>query len=72
MHVLVSAGAGPDSTVGEPGIHGAAVIGVHGIGVSTPNAAAVAATTAGLPRLMHIENEPMFTKGLLSRMLATG
>ena len=72
VHVLVSAGAGPDSTVGEPGIHGAAVIGVHGIGVSTPNAATVAATTVGLPRLMHIENDPMFTKGLLSRMFATG
>ena len=71
MLVLVSAGAGPDITVGEPGTHGA-VIGVHGIGVSTPKAAAVAAATAGFARLMHIENEVMLTNGLLSRMFATG
>lgn len=72
VEVLVNAGAGPDSTVGEPGIHGAAVIGVHGIGTKTPKAAAVAAATAGFAKLMHIPNPVMLTNGLLSRMFATG
>ncbi len=45
--LLPSAGkpAGPTLTVEEPGLHGATVIGRHGIGVSTPRAAAVAAAT---------------------------
>lgn len=72
VEVLVKAGAGPDSTVGDPGIHGAAVIGVHGIGTSAPKAAMVAAATAGLARLIHIPKPVMLTNGLLSRMLATG
>lgn len=70
--VLVNAGAGPDITVGDPGTHGADVIGVHGIGVNTPNAAAVAAATDGFARLMHIEKDVMLTNGLLSRTFATG
>lgn len=70
--LFVRAGAPPDNTVGEPGAHGAAVIGVHGIGTSTPNAAAVAAATDGLAMLIHIPKPVMFTNGLLSRMLATG
>lgn len=74
MHwlVLVNAGAGPDITVGDPGTHGAVVIGVQGIGTSAPNAAAVAAATAGLARLMHMPNPVMLTNGLLSMMFATG
>ena len=45
--LLPSAGkpAGPTLTVDEPGLHGATVTGRHGIGVSTPRAAAVAAAT---------------------------
>lgn len=36
------------STVGEPGTHGDAGTGIQGIGVSAPNAAAVALATVGL------------------------
>jgi hypothetical protein len=46
--VLFSAGIPPISTVGEPGAQGVVVAGMHGIGVSTPSAAAVAAATVGL------------------------
>lgn len=42
------AGILPIKTVGEPGVHGAAVTGIQGIGVNTPSAAAVAAATMGL------------------------
>ncbi len=37
-------------TVGEPGIHGAVVFGMHGMGVSTPLAADVADATVGLAK----------------------
>jgi len=49
MHLeeLFSAGILPISTVGDPGTHGAAVTGMQGIGVKTPNAAAVADATIG-------------------------
>ena len=42
-----SAGMLPIRTVGAPGAHGAGIVGTHGIGVSTPSAAAVAAATVG-------------------------
>ena len=45
MHELLRAGIPPIMTVGEPGFHGPAGTGMHGIGVSTPSAAAVAAAT---------------------------
>ena len=52
MHIsfalLFKIGMLPSSTVGAPTIHGAGVLGIHGIGVSTPSAAAVAAATIGL------------------------
>lgn len=54
IRVLLASMAGmlPSSKVGgPPGIQGVAVAGIHGIGVSTPNAAAVAAATVGLARL---------------------
>src|SRR5580698_10940198 len=60
------------STVGAPGTHGATVIGMQGIGVSTPMAAAVAAATMGLAGDMHIPNGMMFTIGMLSMILASG
>jgi hypothetical protein len=65
MHfdVLLSAGIFPISTVGEPGAQGAGITGMHGIGVSTPSAAEVAAATAGFARDMHIPNGGMFTMG---------
>ncbi len=54
MLELLSAGLPPTNTVGEPGVHGAGHAGIHGIGVRTPNAAAVAAATAGFAGLEHI------------------
>ena len=48
---LLSAGMFSTRTVGEPGAHGADVAGMHGIGVSTPSAADVAAATVGFARL---------------------
>ncbi len=47
MHweTFVKTGWPPTVTVGDPGAHGDAVAGMHGCGVNTPNAAAVAAAT---------------------------
>lgn len=68
MSVLMSSNDGwlPSITGGEtaPGIHGVIVIGRHGIGVRTPNAAAVAAATIGLAGLMHIPKGIIFTNGI--------
>ena len=74
MHfdVLFSAGILAICTVGEPGAHGAATTGTHGIGVSAPMLAAVAEATVGLARELHMPKGMMFTKGLLSMMLAAG
>lgn len=72
FELLLSAGFPPMSTVGHPGAHGAAMLGIHGCGVSTPRAAAVAAATCGLARLVHIPKGIMFTIGLLSMMVAQG
>ena len=55
-----------------PGIHGAAITGTQGIGVSTPMAAAVADATVGLAIDWHIPNGMMFAIGLLSMMFAIG
>src|SRR5690349_7684181 len=68
----VSAGLFPINVVGAPGVHGADVAGMQGIGVSTPSAAEVAAATCGLARLMHIPNGGMFTIGALSMIVAAG
>jgi hypothetical protein len=45
---------------------------MHGIGVSTPQAAEVAEATVGLANERHIPKVGMLTIGLLSNMLATG
>ena len=45
LELLFSAGILATSTVGEPGVHGAVMTGMHGWGVSAPIAAAVAAAT---------------------------
>jgi hypothetical protein len=50
--------------VGLSGNHGDTVIGIHGIGVRTPNAAAVAAITMGLARLIHIPKGIIFSIGM--------
>lgn len=62
----------PIIIVGEPGIQGAIVVGMHGIGVNTPSAAAVAAATVGLAMLLHMPNGRIFTNGLLSIIFAIG
>src|ERR1700722_13226900 len=53
-----------------PGVHGAAVAGMHGIGVNVPIAAAVAAATCGFAGLWHIPKGAMFTIGLKSMIVA--
>ena len=67
-----SAGMLAINTVGEPGAQGAGMTGIHGCGVRTPSAAAVAAATAGLARELHMPNGGIFTIGLLSMILASG
>ena len=62
----------PRSCVGDPGIQGAMVMGMHGMGVNAPKAAAVAAITMGLAIDWHIPKGMMFNNGLLSMMLASG
>ena|SRR5437868_9906871 len=71
VDVLLSAGIPPIRQVGEPGTHGA-VTGMHGIGVSTPRAAAVAAATVGLAMDIHMPNGGIFTIGAQSMMVAAG
>lgn len=72
VEVLFSAGIFPSKTVGLPVIHGVPVAGIQGIGVKTPNAAAVAAITVGFVGALHIPNVAIFTKGLLSIIVAAG
>jgi len=72
LEVLFRAGIFASITVGEPGAQGAGVFGIHGIGVSTPMAAAVAAATVGLAMDIHIPNGGIFTIGLLSMILPAG
>jgi hypothetical protein len=67
-----SAGMFPIKTVGEPTTQGAAVTGMHGMGVRTPWAAAVAVTTVGFVGALHMPNGRMLTVGLLSMMFAHG
>jgi hypothetical protein len=62
----------PSSCVGDPGTHGAMVMGMHGMGVNTPSAAAVAAITIGFAMDWHMPKGMMFNIGLLSMMLASG
>jgi hypothetical protein len=48
------------------------VFGIHGMGVSTPKAAVVAAATVGFDRDIHMPKGNMFTMGLLSIIVAAG
>jgi hypothetical protein len=64
VEVLFKAGILAMSTVGEPGVQGATITGIHGMGVNTPMAAAVAAATVGFDGLMHIPKGMMFTMGI--------
>jgi len=69
---LFSAGMFAICTVGEPGAQGAVVTGTQGMGVNTPNLAAVAAATCGLASELHMPKGMILTMGLLSMMLAMG
>ena len=68
----VNAGIPPTIVCGAPGNQGPVVTGMHGIGVRTPRAAAVAAATVGLDGVVHIPNGGMFTIGAMSFVVATG
>lgn len=68
----MSAGRPPTSTVGEPGAHGVVMTGMHGCGVNTPNAAAVAAMTWGFAGLRHSPNGAMLAPGAESVIVAAG
>ena len=68
----VKAGCPPIKTFGLPGTQDAAVAGIHGMGVKTPSAAAVAAATVGLLGEEHIPKPARLTNGLLSIMVAAG
>lgn len=72
MHLLLlfKAGKIPSSTVGDPGAQGATVTGMQGMGVRTPRAAAVAATTVGLAKEVHIPKGKILAIGAKSIMLA--
>lgn len=48
------------------------MLGIHGIGVSAPSAAAVAAATCGLAKLEHTPNGITFIIGAWSMIFATG
>ena len=61
--VLLSAGISPIMTVGDPGAHGAAVTGTHGMGLRTPMAAAVAAATVWFYGDIHMPNGAISTMG---------
>src|SRR5712672_2196068 len=72
MEELLRAGCLPIKTVGDPGVHGAVVAGMHGIGVNTPSAAAVAEATVGFAMDMHIPKVGMLVMGTISMMVAAG
>ena len=63
LQVLFNVGIFPINTVTDPGIQGLIVIGIHGIGVNTPNAAVVAAATIGLASDVHMAKGKIFFIG---------
>ena len=73
MHfeVLFKAGCPPIMTVVEPGTQGV-VTGIQGMGVNTPNAAAVAEATVGLAIEEHTPKVAMLVMGMQSAMVAAG
>ena len=68
---LVRAGVPPTVTFAEPGVQGAAMTGMQGWGVRTPEAAEVADATCGLDRDEHIPNAAMVDIGVISVIFAT-
>src|SRR3954468_5551205 len=67
-----SAGLPPIVVCGAVGIQVPAIAGTHGIGVSTPSAAAVAAATVGLAMEEHMPNGGMLTIGTMSAIAPAG
>jgi len=65
MHVEVSFMAGMLAIfiIGEPGVQGGVVFGMHGIVVNTPRAADVAEATAGFAIELHMQYGKMITIG---------
>ena len=51
------------STVGEPGVQGAGITGIQGIGVITPIAAAVAEATVGFASEEHMPKGGILAMG---------
>jgi hypothetical protein len=74
LHIepVVSAGVPPIIVFIAPGFHGPRGTGTHGIGVSTPSAADVAAATVGFANDVHIPNGGMFVTGIMSLIVAAG
>jgi hypothetical protein len=70
LEVLFKAGKLLMRTVGEPTIQGATVTGTQGMGVSTPQAAAVAEATVGLLGVLHMPKGGMLAIGAKSIMVA--
>ena len=64
VEMLSRVGISPSNTVGAPGTQGETVAGMHGIGVRTPMAAAVAAATIGFAGDMHMPNGMILTSGM--------
>jgi hypothetical protein len=62
----------PFITVAAPGVQGATVAGMQGMGVKTPKAAAVAAATMGFEGVIHTPKGMIFTSGAKSMMVAAG
>lgn len=71
LHVVSSVGMNPVVTEVLPVIQGATVMGMQGIGVSTPKAAAVAAATVGLAILIHVPKVGILTSGAKFMMVPT-
>jgi hypothetical protein len=57
-------------TFDAPGFQGLSITGIQGIGVKTPNAAAVAVATAGLAMEVHIPKDGMLIMGAKSIIVA--
>src|ERR1700730_9373238 len=68
MHMLVETlsrvGILPSITVAAPGTQGLVVMGMQGMGVRTPMAAAVAAATIGFAGDIHMPKGMIFTRGM--------
>ena len=71
LHELSNVGMPPVNTAVLPVIQGETVIGMQGMGVRTPIAAAVAAATVGLARLMQVPKVGMLAMGVKFMMVPT-